>query len=136
MDTITSETQKTVIARTMRLEYEPSQTGYETGVKGWYKKWHRGGYRTVAGGCGTYITATPSHLVLEIEINGTTFKVWTERDFRRLLDTKRLTPQLREKIEAAMPESVEVVEREGQRGTKYYVLSEKSAQEWADRITR
>lgn len=135
---IETQMQGTVTAKTIGMKYQPSYTGYESGVSARHfnKRCRSGGYRVVGGGNGTYITASPSHLILKIEVNGTQCDVWTERDFKRLLDTKRMTPQLRQKIEAVMPESVEVVECEGRRGTKYYVLSDKSAQEWATRVTR
>jgi hypothetical protein len=121
-------------ATTVKMEYQSSEVREFSGVKGWYRPYIHG-RRVVAGGCGTYITATPSHLILQVSIEGKNFDIWTERDFREALGVSRLTENLRDRIEATMPKEVCVKKRIGRKGTEYYVLADKSIREWVDRIS-
>jgi hypothetical protein len=114
--------------------YEPSEIGVEDGIKGGCYKKHINGARVIGGGNGTFVTATQAHFNLTVLINGRKQDVQVERDFRNLLNIKRLSPKLREIIEATRPTEVEVSMREGFHGTKYYVLSDTSAKAWAQRV--
>ena len=128
-------------AQTLEMRYAPSKNEYETGVKD-----HRvsGGIfnpqfvdkkrQVVAGGCGTYITATKSHFVLRIKIGDKEHEVWTEWVFKELLNINRLTPKVRDRITATMPREVEVSEQEGPLGTQYYMLDRNSAADWAKQV--
>lgn len=124
-----------VVAKVLGLDYIPSETSFETAVK--ERRIHGNyidGARIVAGGNGTYITATQSHLILTIEVDGEEKGVWIERVLKNLLGTKRLTKKLRCKISETMPDHVEVAEREGRYGTEYYALCESTAENWVQRI--
>lgn len=88
----------------------------------------------VRGGFGSYVYVTPSHYILTVEVDGEKHELWTERDFRKALNTGRLTPRTRQDIESVMPEEVKVVLKIGQRGTKYYRLADESVDLWAAKI--
>ena len=123
-------------ARTLGMEYQASEVDCRTGIKSRNigRDIYARGRRIVGGGYGTYVTATYAHFILRVEIAGEKRDIWTERSFKEALDIRRLTEQVRGKIERTMPERVEVEEREGRRGTKYYVLSEQTIEEWVARI--
>ncbi len=131
--------QKTINAETIEMMYVASKTQCTRGVKShevkgnWPSEFIQG-KRVVGGGCGTYITATPARLILQIKIGDKDHDVWTERIFRHLLETKRLTKKTRDKIEATMPETVLVEEQLGRRGRKYYTLTDDTAIDWVLRV--
>ena len=132
---MSATTSNTLTAKTVNMRYEGAESGYLTGVSPWdvRRVCAKAGRRAVAGGNGTYITSTYAHFVLTVEVKGRRCEVWTERGFRKAFDTKRISVQLRDRISKSMPEVVEVEERQGRRGKRYYALTEQALTEWAGR---
>ncbi len=128
-----------ISVQTVRMVYEPSIVGQETGISRStmdqrFNKMAQNGERVIAGGNGTYVTTTPARFVLEVQVDGKIHRIWTESIFRNIFGVMRLSPQLREKIESAMPYQVEIIERENKLGEKYYELSYVSANAWKESV--
>lgn len=127
-------------AKTMRVMYQRSQVNRLSGIRANEVKcdnWESefvDGQRVVGGGNGTYVTATPSHLILRIKIGNEEHEIWIERVFKKLLGIKRLTEKARSRISTAMPDTVQVNEQWSRRGRIYYILSENSVIDWARRV--
>jgi len=121
---------------TGQMYYEPAESQVESGVRG--REREPGDFiedrMVLSGGNGTYVTTTLAHFILEVEVDGQFCGIWTERTFRRLLGIRRLTKRIRDLIIEHKPIQVQVFEKEGWRGTKYYALSEESAKEWAQKV--
>lgn len=131
-----SANRQATTATTIGMEYLPAEIEGHSGVKRHeiYKRCIKGGRRIVGGGNGQYITATSSRFILKVKIEGSDVKIWTERMFRDELGVKRLTPKLRERIKSTIPKEVMLEKRTGRLGTEYWVLSEKTTEEWVERI--
>ncbi len=69
-----------------------------------------------------------SRLILTVLIGGEKKEIWMERLFRKAVG--RLTQKRRDAIQRTMPKEVEVVERTGRKGTKYFVLADEELQAW------
>jgi hypothetical protein len=128
-----------ISVQTVRMMYEPSIVGQETGISRSnmdqrFNKMAQNGERVIAGGNGTYVTTTPARFILEVKVEGKIHRIWTESIFRNLFGVMRLSPQLRDKIESAMPSQVEIIERESKSGTKYFELSYGSANAWKESV--
>ena len=136
---MTATDNATLIAKTVGMDYEPVDASCESGVRshevsgGDSGPEYVRGRRVVSGGYGSYLTVSPSHLILTIEVDGEEHEVWTERWFRSKLGVKRLTEKIRKAIEAEMPENIEVVERKG-KYKKHFTLAETSVDAWVARI--
>lgn len=70
------------------------------------------------------------HFILTVEIEGVRHDVWTERNFRQALGTRRLMEPMRDEIELRMPSQVEVIAEIGRRGTPYFTLTNKTVEAW------
>ncbi|MFA7252751.1 MAG: hypothetical protein WC027_02745 [Candidatus Paceibacterota bacterium] len=135
------EAKTTIEAKTTEMVYKASQIDCRSGIKAhevkgggcWGPEFIEG-RRVVGGGNGTYVTATPARFILWIKIEDEKHEIWTERIFRSLLETKRLTAKIRSRIEATMPKVVAVEEQQGRRGRKYYTLAEDTAIAWALKV--
>jgi len=89
----------------------------------------------VGGGNGTFcLKESETHFVLWIRVENTQHQVWLESIFRKLLNRKHLTAELRQKISDTMPDQVEVIRKFKNNGVGYYVLSDDSARIWAQKI--
>ena len=133
---IAMETQGSVTAETLRMKYVAEEPSHESGIKpsrSWDGKFLKG-KRVVAGSNGSYVTITPAHFVLMIKIGDKIYEVWTERIFRDLLGVKSLPSMLRKRITETMPLQVEVVEKEGMAGKRYYALIDSCAKRWVKRV--
>jgi len=69
-----------------------------------------------------------SRLILTVQVDGEKKEIWMERLFRKAFG--RLTQKRRDAIQRTIPETVEVVERTGRKGTKYFVLADEELQDW------
>lgn len=126
----------TIVAKTVSLEYTPSETCVSRGVKRGKIRGYEGGpafyegMRIVGGGSGTYVLATPARLTLKVRVGGMEHKIFTERLFRKLLNKKRLMKNRQEDLMATMPAVVELAPRVGRRGTPYFTLEDRCAEAW------
>lgn len=140
IDDAREEAMGMLLAETLHMEYQPGGVTYETGVKGDRVSDDGGGERVdgrrvVKGGYGSFIYVTPSRFKLWVSLpkSGEKLDVWTERDFRTQIDTKRLTERIRKAIEMAKPRYVALIKQESKRGTTYYRVDPDVLKDWAER---
>jgi len=125
--------------KTVGMEWQPGSTEVTQNTsKPWVFNDHqaaanRGG-REVAGGFGTYVMAFPGHFILTVEVDGEEYDIWTERDFKLATGVIRMTKKIRDIIASQMPKDIKVEERMGQKGTKYYKVTEDDILKWSDGV--
>lgn len=121
----------------LELEYVSSEhecvQSYSAQDPGYARTLYRNGASSVNDrGTGWMDVFYPSRLILFVKVDGEEKEIWLERSFRKALG--RLTPKRRRVIQDTMPKEVEVMERCGRKGTKYFVLTDQELQAWILRI--
>jgi hypothetical protein len=113
------------------VEYRAGSYELTQGVKGGSAGKSIGGkfFRSRGYGWGEHIEK--SKLILHVIVLKERFEIWVDYFFKDNLG--RLTEKRRVLIEQTMPKTVEVEEAEGQKGTKYYEVSEADLEAWLTR---
>lgn len=110
------------------LQYESGDYYTSQGHKKGSKISKKGDYTCFPQDTGWGKNIKPSKLTLQIGVDGKIYDTWVDRYFKD--NVGRLTEKRLDKIEANMPEAVEVIECEDSNAGKYYVVSEESMDVW------
>lgn len=120
-----------MLANCLSLKYEPGDFYLTQGVKEGTKTTYKNGYTHSPRGAGWGNNYKPSRLTLILDVDGSRGYSWIDRYFKD--NVGRLTDNRLNKIEAAMPNTVEVEEYHRQDGTPYYVVDDKDMEAWVKR---
>ena len=76
----------------------------------------------------------PSRLILHVIVEGEEFQVWVDRFFKARLG--RLIARRRNVIASTMPQTINVVEKMGRSGKRYFVADEADLVGWLEAILK
>lgn len=119
---------ETKIAKCLGLKYEPGDYYISQGHKKGSRIKQNGDYTCFPQNTGWGKNIKPSRLTLSIGVDGKRYNTWVDKYFKD--NVGRLTEKRIDIIETNMPETVEVIECEGSKIGKYYVVSEESMDAW------
>ncbi len=119
---------KTIKAKCLSLEYKPGDYYTSQGHKKGSRIKQSGDYTCFPQDTGWGKNIKPSRLILQIGVEGKRYETWVDSYFKN--NVGRLTEKRIDRIEANLPEVVEVMECEGSKVGKYYVVSEESMDAW------
>ncbi len=118
-------------AKCLGLKHETGDFYLTQGVKQGTKTTYKNGYTHSPRGCGWGNNYKPSRLTLILDVTGNRGYSWIDGYIKD--NVGKLTQKRVNKIEAAMPDTVEVEEYPKQDGGVYYVVDDKDMAAWIER---